>query len=55
MAADSRGASRRDRLRFRGLRDAALVRLRMAYGNGPRGYHFIPALQIADPLGARAL
>lgn len=55
MAADSRGASRGERLRFRGLRDAALVRLRKAYGNGPNGYHFIPALQIADPLGARAL
>jgi hypothetical protein len=43
------------RARYRGLREATLTRLRDAYGNGPRGYHFIPALELSDRLGARAL
>jgi hypothetical protein len=55
MAANRRGAGRTARRRYRGLRDAALQRLRAAYGNGLNGYHFVPALEVADPLGARAL
>jgi hypothetical protein len=34
---------------------AALGRLRDAYGNGPRGFHFIPALEVSDRTGMRAL
>ena len=49
------GASARWRARYRGLREETLTRLRDAYGNGPRGYHFIPALEVSDRLGARAL
>src|SRR3954452_3896697 len=45
MAAERPGARTRARLRYRALRDAALGRLRSAYGNGPRGYHFVPALE----------
>jgi hypothetical protein len=49
------GAAGRWRARYRGLREETLTRLRDAYGNGPRGYHFIPALEVSDRLGARAL
>ena len=54
-AANRPGASTRERLRSRAVREAALRRLRDAYGNGPRGYRFIPALKVDDRLGARAL
>src|SRR4051794_442124 len=49
------GATGRSALRYRALRERALGRLRDAYGFGPRGYHFIPALEVSDRLGARAL
>src|SRR4051812_31521745 len=54
VAAQS-GASARWRTRYRALREATLERLRDAYGNGPRGFHFIPALELSDRLGMRAL
>jgi hypothetical protein len=41
--------------RYRALRDVTLGRLRDAYGDGPRGYAFIPALRQHGALGARAL
>jgi hypothetical protein len=54
VAAQS-GASAGWQRRYRALRDSALERLRDAYGNGPRGFHFIPALEVSDRLGSRAL
>jgi hypothetical protein len=55
VAANRTGAPASWQVRYRALRERSLERLRDAYGNGPRGYHFIPALHVSDRLGMRAL
>ena len=55
VAARRGRAGTREQLRYRALAHAALGRLRDAYGDGPRGYAFIPALRLHGALGARAL
>jgi hypothetical protein len=55
VAAQRGRASGTERARYRALAHSALARLRDAYGDGPRGYAFIPALRLHGALGARAL
>jgi hypothetical protein len=55
VAAQRSGTGGRSRLRYRALAQRALERLRDAYGSGPGGYHFIPALELSERLGTRGI